>query len=93
MNAIVKNARKLVAFAQRLGRDTRGEDYAEKTPFITTAGKVVITAGALGAAAAGAATVANNANHGGDKTGSDINNATGAQVDKTNNQTSVFQNK
>lgn len=86
MNAI----RKIVSFAKNLGRDTRGEDLTEKSSGLSNAGKVVMAAIAITAAAAGATTLSNNSNSAGDHTSKAVNGATGAAVQTTDKSTAPF---
>ncbi len=86
----MNTVRKIVSFAKNLGRDTRGEDLTEKSSGLSNAGKVVMAAIAITAAAAGATTLSNNSNAAGDHTSKAVNGATGASVQTTDKSTAPF---
>jgi len=74
---------KLTTFVKTLGRDTRGEDLVEKSSGLSNAGKVVMAAVAVTAAAAGSTQLVNNSNSAGDKVSGKINGAVGATAPTT----------
>ena len=82
--------RTIVSIFRALRRDTRGEDLTEKSRGLSNAGKVVMAAIAITAAAAGATTLSNNANSAGDHTSKAVNGATGAAVQTTDKSTAPF---
>jgi hypothetical protein len=86
MNAI----NKITTFVKTLGRDTRGEDLVEKSSGLSNAGKVVMAAVAVTAAAAGSTQLVNNSNSAGDKVSGKINGAVGATAPTTQQATNPF---
>jgi len=86
MNAITK----LTTFVKTLGRDTRGEDLTEKSSGLSGAGKTVMAAVAVTAAAAGSTQLMNNGNAASDKVSGKINGAVGASAPTTAQQANPF---
>ena len=74
----------------KLARDSRGEDLTEKSSGLSNAGKVVMAAVTVTAAAAGATTLANNANQAGDHTSNQINGGVGAGAQTTQQSNTPF---
>ena len=81
---------KIALFVSRLFNDTRGEDLTEKSSGLSNAGKAVIAATTIAIAAAGATSLANNANQASDTTSKNINGAVGASNQSTAAGTSPF---
>lgn len=77
-------------FVHRILRDNRGEDLTEKSSGLSNAGKAVIAATTIAAAAGGATALANNANNASDTTSKNINGAVGAQAQQSDKATSPF---
>lgn len=85
---MIKHA--IARFVHRLFNDTRGEDLTEKSSGLSNAGKAVIAATTIAAAASGATALSNNANNTSDTTSKNINGAVGAQSQQSDKATSPF---
>jgi hypothetical protein len=78
-------------FAFRLYNCTLGEDLTEKSSALSNAGKAVIGATTITAAAGGAAALSNNANGAGESVSDKINKTVGGSADHSEKVKSAFQ--